>query len=130
MIFMFYLWRKKSHLNSGLGGSIFLHGHPVSCRLLNVEMYHGGSGRTITTGLTSAPMSPRDGPLRDASASPTPVKAQLGDAAVGAAEPAAKFAVDILHHDYIGVDVGLVVRVEVSGRQLIQHGCGLRDDGG
>ena len=72
---------------------------------------------------------PRDGPMRVASASPTPVKAQLGNATVGAAEPPAKLAVDILHHDHIAVDVGLVVGVEVSGRQLVQCGCGLRDDG-
>ena len=71
-----------------------------------------------------------DGPLRGISASFTRVKAQLGNAAVGAAEPPAKFAVDVLHHDHIGVDVGLVVRVEISGRELVQHGFGLRDDGG
>ena len=72
----------------------------------------------------------RDGPLRGVSESSIRVKAQFGNATVGAAEPPAKFAVDILHHQHIGVDVGLVVRVEVSGRQLVQCGCGLRDDGG
>jgi hypothetical protein len=72
----------------------------------------------------------RYGPLRVVSASFTRVSAQLGNATVGAAEPPAKFAVDILHHHHIGVDVGLVIRVEVSGRELVQHRCALRDDGG
>jgi hypothetical protein len=47
---------------------------------------------------------------------------QFGNAIVGAAEPPTKLAVDILHHHHIRVDVGLVVRVEFSGRELIQHG--------
>src|SRR5690242_14576216 len=68
--------------------------------------------------------------VRGVPASFARVKAQFGNATVGAAEAPAKFAVDILHHDHIGVDVGLVVRVEVSGRELVQHGCGLRDHGG
>ena len=55
---------------------------------------------------------------------------QLGNATVGAAQPAAKFAVDVLHHDDIGVDVGLVVAIEASGREFVQYGCALRDDGG
>jgi len=39
------------------------------------------------------------------------------DVLVGAAEPPAKLAVDILHHHHIRMDVGLVARVEVfSGR--------------
>jgi hypothetical protein len=80
--------------------------------------------------VTSERWRPRYGPLPGVSASFTRVKAQLGNATVGAAEPPAKFAVDILHHDHIGVDVGLVVCVEVSGRELVQHGCALCDDGG
>ena len=55
---------------------------------------------------------------------------QFGNAAVGAAEPAAKLAVDILHHHHIGLDIGLVARVELSGRELVQHGRALGDDGG
>ena len=47
-----------------------------------------------------------------------------------AAEPPTELAVDILHHHHIRVDVGLVVRVEISGRELVQHGWALRDDGG
>jgi hypothetical protein len=54
----------------------------------------------------------------------------LGNAIVGAAEPPTELAVDILHHHRIRVDVGLVVRVEVSGRELVQHGWALRDDSG
>jgi hypothetical protein len=73
---------------------------------------------------------PRYGPLRDLPASSTRVNDQLGNAAVGAAEAPAKFAVDILHHQHIALDVGLVVRVEVSGREFVQYGCALRDDGG
>jgi hypothetical protein len=55
---------------------------------------------------------------------------QLCNAIVGAAEPPTKLAVDILDHHHIRVDVGLVARVEVSGRELVQHGWALRDDGG
>ena len=55
---------------------------------------------------------------------------QPGNAIVGVAEPPAELAVDILHHHHIGVDVGLVVRIEVSGGELVQHGWGLRDDRG
>jgi hypothetical protein len=55
---------------------------------------------------------------------------QLGNAIVGAAKPPAKLAVDILYHQHICVDIGLVVRVEISGRELVQHGWALRDDGG
>jgi len=55
---------------------------------------------------------------------------QLGNAIVGAAEPPTKLAVDILHHHHIRIDVGLVARVEFSGRELVQHGWALRDDGG
>ena len=55
------------------------------------------------------------------SASPTRVKhLQLGKAIVGAAEPPTKLAVDILRHHHIRMDVGLVARVEVSGRELVQ----------
>ena len=79
---------------------------------------------TLNAEVNSARWRPRYGPLRGASASFTPAKAQLGNATVGAAEPPAEFAVDVLHHDHIGVDVGLVVRVEVSGRELVQYGCG------
>src|SRR5262245_217425 len=42
----------------------------------------------------------------------------------------AEVAVDILHDHRIRVDVGLVVLVVVSGRELVQHGWALRDDGG
>ena len=55
---------------------------------------------------------------------------QLGNAIVGTAEPPTELAVDILHHHHIRVDVGLVVCVEVSGRELVQHGWAVRDDGG
>jgi hypothetical protein len=55
---------------------------------------------------------------------------QLRNAIVGAAEPPTELAVDILQHHHIRVDVGLVIRVEVSGRELVQHGWALRDDGG
>jgi hypothetical protein len=72
----------------------------------------------------------RYGPLRVVSASSTRLNDQLGNATVGAAEPPAKFAVDVLHHDHIAVDVGLVVRVEISGRELVQYGCALGYDGG
>jgi hypothetical protein len=66
-----------------------------------------------------------------ASVSLTRVKhLQLGNAIVGAAEPPAKLAVDVLHHHHIRMDVGLVTRVEVSGRELVEHGWALRDDGG
>jgi len=66
-----------------------------------------------------------------ASVSLTRVKhLQLSNAIVGAAEPPTKLAVDILHHHHIRMDVGLVARVEVSGRELVQHGWAFRDDGG
>jgi MFS family permease len=55
---------------------------------------------------------------------------QLGDAAVGAAQPPAQLAVDVLYHQHIGVDVGLVAGVELSSRKLVQHGRTRRDDGG
>src|SRR6266481_6455748 len=55
---------------------------------------------------------------------------QLGNATVGAAEPPTKLAVDILYHHHIRMDVGLVACVEVSGRELVQHGWAFRDDGG
>jgi hypothetical protein len=55
---------------------------------------------------------------------------QLGNAIVSAPEPSTKLAVDILHHHHIRVDVGLVVRVEFSGRELVQHDWALRDHGG
>ena len=65
------------------------------------------------------------------SASLTGVKRlQLGNAIVGAAEPPAKLAADVLHHDHIGVDIGLVAGVELSGREFVQHGRAVRDDGG
>ncbi len=51
---------------------------------------------------------PRYERLRVVSASFTRASDQLGNATVDTAEPPAKFAVDILHHDDIGVDVGLV----------------------
>jgi hypothetical protein len=60
----------------------------------------------------------------------TRLKQQLGNAIVGAAEPPTKLAVDILYHHHIRMDVGLVARVEVSGRELVQHGWAFRDDGG
>jgi hypothetical protein len=55
---------------------------------------------------------------------------QLGNAIVGTAKPPTKLAVDILHHHHIRIDVGLVAPVEFSGRELVQHGWALRDDGG
>src|SRR6202011_5051416 len=55
---------------------------------------------------------------------------QLGNAIVGAAEPPTKLAVDILHHHHIRIDVSLVARVELSGRELVQHGWALHDSGG
>ena len=55
---------------------------------------------------------------------------QLGNAIVGAAQPSTKFAVDILHHHHIPMDVGFVARVEFSGREFVQHGWALRDHGG
>lgn len=55
---------------------------------------------------------------------------QLGNAIDGAAEPPAEFAVDVLHHDHIGGDVGLVEGVEVARGQLVQNRRALRDDGG
>jgi hypothetical protein len=65
------------------------------------------------------------------SASLTRVKhLQLGNAIVGAAEPPTKLAVDILYHHHIRMDVGLVACVEVSGRELVQHGWTFGDDGG
>ena len=36
--------------------------------------------------------------------------------------PPTRLAIDILHHHYIGMDVGLAARVEFSGRKLVQHG--------
>src|SRR5262245_218132 len=54
---------------------------------------------------------------------------QLGNATVGTAEPPAKLAIDVLHHDHIRVNVRLVVSVEISGRELVQLGWTLRDDG-
>ena len=94
-----------------------------------------GLSVTVQTARSNAEVNsenwrPRCGPLRGASSSFTRAKAQLGNATVGAAEAPAEFAVDVLHHDHIGVDVGLVVGVEVSGRELVQYRCGLRDDGG
>lgn len=53
---------------------------------------------------------------------------QLRNAIVGTAKPPTKLAVDILHHHHIRVDVGLVVRVELSSRQLVQQGWALRND--
>jgi hypothetical protein len=65
------------------------------------------------------------------SASLTRVKhLQLGNAIVGAAEPPTQFAVDILHHQNICMDIILVAPVEFSGRELVQHSWALRDDGG
>ena len=55
---------------------------------------------------------------------------QLGNAIVGAAEPPAKLAIDVLHHDHIRMDVGLVIRIELPGRELVQHGWTLRNHGG
>jgi len=55
---------------------------------------------------------------------------QLGNAFVGPADPPTKLAVDILHDDHIRVDIGLVVRVKFSGREFVQHGWTLRNDGG
>jgi hypothetical protein len=54
---------------------------------------------------------------------------QLGNAIVSAPEPSTKLAVDILHHDHIRIDVGLVERVEFSSRELVQHDWALRDHG-
>src|SRR6185369_6739820 len=95
-----------------------------------IQRQVGMSTVTPKAGVNSERWRPRYGPLQGASASFARVKAQLGDATVGAAESPAKFAVDVLHHDHIGVDVGLVVGVEVPGRELVQYGFGLRDDGG
>src|SRR5260370_16539930 len=65
------------------------------------------------------------------SASLTRVKhLQLGNAIVSAAESPTKLTVDILHHHHIPIDVGLVAPVEFTGRELVQHGWALRDDGG
>jgi hypothetical protein len=64
------------------------------------------------------------------SASLTGVKRlQLGNTIVGAAEPPAKLAADVLHHHHIGMDIRLVTRVELFGRELVQQGWALRDDG-
>src|SRR2546426_10786846 len=106
---------------------------PALCHSLPPGRSSGKSGHVrcdADSGSQFRSWRPRYGPLRVVSASFARVKAQLGNATVSAAEPPAKFAVDILHHDHVGVDVGLVVGVEVSGRKLIQYGCGLRDDGG
>jgi hypothetical protein len=64
------------------------------------------------------------------SASFTRAHLQLGKAIVGAPEPPTKLAVDILQHDYIPVDVGLVALVKLLGRELVQLGWALRDDRG
>jgi hypothetical protein len=65
------------------------------------------------------------------SASLTGVKRlQLGNAIVGAAEPPTKFAADVLHHHHIGMNIRLVTRVELFGRELVQQRWALRDDGG
>ena len=62
--------------------------------------------------------------------SPTRVKhLQLRKAIVGATKPPTKLAVDILHHHHIRVDIGLVVRVKLSSRELVQQSLALRDDG-
>src|SRR5215469_2236650 len=53
-----------------------------------------------------------------------------GKAIVGAAQPPAQLAVDVLHHDHIAVDVALVIFVELLRRELVQHGRTLRDHGG
>src|SRR5262249_20615458 len=55
---------------------------------------------------------------------------RIGNAIVGAAEPPTELAVDILQHHRIRVDGDLVVRVEVSSSELVQHGWALRDDSG
>src|SRR5258708_6504280 len=54
---------------------------------------------------------------------------ELGNATVGAAQPPAKLAVDILHHHHVRMDVSLVTGVELLGRELVQHGRAFRDDG-
>jgi hypothetical protein len=55
---------------------------------------------------------------------------QLGNAIVGAAEPPAKLAVDVLHHHHIAMDIGLVTRVQLLGREFVQHRRARRDHGG
>ena len=70
------------------------------------------------------------GPHVARSASFTRAHLQLGKAIVGAPEPPTKLAVDILQHDYIPVDVGLVALVKLLGRELVQLGWALRDDRG
>ncbi len=73
-------------------------------------------------------LNPHD--ARD-SASLTLVKLlQLGNSIVGATEPPTKLAVDVLYHHDIRMNVGFVARVELSGREFVQHGWALCDDGG
>src|SRR4051794_34228323 len=60
---------------------------------------------------------------------PLPVLAthlQLHHSIVRITEPAAKFAVDILQHEYVRVYVGLVERVEISSGEFVQRGRALR----
>src|SRR5262245_8928901 len=49
-------------------------------------------------------------------------------AIVGTTEPPTQLAADVLQHHYVSMDVRLVVRVELSGREFVQHGRTLRDD--
>ena len=44
---------------------------------------------------------------------------QLCDAMIRAAKSATKLAIDILHHQYVSVNVSLIVRIELLGRELI-----------
>ena len=58
------------------------------------------------------------------------LRGQVDNADIGATEPAAELAVDVLQHHRIGVDVGFIERVEVSGREFVKHGRALGDDAG
>src|SRR5216684_6660217 len=105
----------------------------LTCSALAHSMDHGAEGGQTRGVGPSRQSGSRNYARHDAreAASLTRVKhQQLGNALVGAAEPPTKLTVDILHHHHIRIDVGLVARVEFSGRELVQHGWAFRDDGG
>src|SRR5947209_5939931 len=115
-------WASVAHADECPFGVIRYRGDPAASPAM--------SAVTPKAEVNSERWRSRYGPLRVVSVSSIRLNGQLGNAAVGAAEAPAQFAVDVLHHQHIGVDVGLVECIEVSGRELVQHGCALGYDGG
>jgi hypothetical protein len=113
--------------------------HTAVAALMHGDIFFGMffGGAALATFRSALPLRPSvslhilaDVGLTQESKTPNAARVcQLGNATVGAAEPPTELAVNILQHHHVGVDVGLVICVEVSGRELVQHGCAVRDDG-